>query len=108
LGATITNHDGMLRLFGSLNLARSVGDHHLKKYVTCSPFIQRIHISNIKYIVMASDGIWDVMNAEEIHNELVATIGNGTDAIRNVLNKIIHIAKQKGSTDNITITYVEF
>jgi serine/threonine protein phosphatase PrpC len=105
-GGVVTYGDGCARIFGTLNVSRSIGDHFMKKFVIATPFIRSISrdLYKIKYILMASDGIWDVFTATELYNALN---NNSEMDIRDRLLQIIELAKQKGSTDNITITYCE-
>jgi len=58
------------RVFGTLELTRSFGDFGLKKYGVCPiPFINKLIVENDnKYIVMGSDGIWDVIDEELLHS----------------------------------------
>ena len=80
------------RVFGNLMLTRAFGDYELKQYgVICNPHITRNEIDiDDKYIVIASDGVWDVIDENEIFKlskecknskELCDTI------IRNTLDK---------------------
>ena len=51
------------RVGGSLAITRAFGDHSLKKDgVIAKPFINK-HVlrSTDKFIVIATDGVWDVM-----------------------------------------------
>lgn len=102
LDALITFHSGF-RIQGVLNLSRSFGDFALKKWVISDPFVKCIARKNVKHIVLASDGIWDVMSQIEFDEYLHSLPGT----IQEKLQKIVDIAKFRGSTDNITITFVE-
>lgn len=110
LGASITYDDGCARLFRMLNLARSIGDYHLKRYVISTPFVNSIKItSNVEYILIGSDGLWDVWDRQEIHSEVKSLkrqmLGKGmnfkqmTDAVN---LEIVKKSLIKGSGDNIT------
>lgn len=102
-GGKIETNSGMHRING-INLSRSLGDKHSKKYIISKPFIKSYkRTSNMRYIFMASDGIWDVMNKDEIHS----LIRNNYDMSENDIKNIIYISQLKGSTDNITLTYID-
>ena len=51
-------------------LSRAFGDWELKSYgVSNEPHITRINITdNDKYVVVATDGIWDVLSNEDVVN----------------------------------------
>ena len=87
------------RVYGSLMLTRTFGDNEYKKYgVICKPHINKIEIdSNNKYIIIASDGVWDVMNENEAYN-----ISKQCKNSKELCDIIIKISLDKGSTDNIS------
>ena len=103
-GGVITYDDGCARIYQTLNVSRAIGDHFMKKHVNCQPFVRSIsrNFDKVKYVVMASDGIWDVMGPSDIH-QIIISHNNTNKAIE----QIVDIAKYKGSTDNITITYID-
>ena len=88
------------RVYGSLMLGRSFGDWHLKSYgVSCEPYITRINISdNDKYIILATDGIWDTLEESEVF-DLSKNYDNNT---KEFCNTLIYKAMKKGSKDNIS------
>lgn len=58
------------RVGGSLAITRAFGDHSLKKDgVSAKPFIKK-HVlrSSDKYLVVASDGVWDSMEDQDAIN----------------------------------------
>ena len=57
------------RVFGNLMLTRAFGDYELKQYgVICNPHIVKYEIDfNDKFIIIASDGVWDALTEEDIY-----------------------------------------
>jgi serine/threonine protein phosphatase PrpC len=102
-GGQILYSSGMGRVSGTLNLARSLGDFYLKQWVISDPFIRSESIKNIHYIFLASDGVWDVMDKNNIH-KILKGVTHAT--AYNELNNIIDYALAAGSTDNITATLI--
>lgn len=46
---------------GALELTRSIGDPSYKEFITCEPDILEYKLDkNDEYIIMASDGFWNV------------------------------------------------
>jgi serine/threonine protein phosphatase PrpC len=63
---------GRWRVEGVLAVSRAIGDISLKPYVTCDPEIQSKFIAEEDmYMVLASDGLWDVMSNEEVASFVV-------------------------------------
>ncbi len=92
------------RVFGQLALSRALGDHAMKKYgVICTPHINR-HIVNEKdrFIVMCSDGVWDVLGDEDVYN-LSLKIKNAEQLAASIVNDAV----EKGSRDNISCIVVK-
>lgn len=111
LGGRITYDDGIARIFRTLNISRAIGDVALKEYVVSDPYVHTVKTSKVKWIVLASDGLWDVYNPEEVAQDIrqyVQKHGNSTEALSELpswlINKAIH---SKGSTDNITVIVIK-
>lgn len=102
-GGQIYYNSGMGRVSGTLNLARSLGDFYLKQWVISEPFIRSESLKNIRYIFLASDGIWDVMDKIKIQ-KILKDITHQTAYVD--LNTVIEYAMAAGSTDNITATLI--
>lgn len=87
------------RLFGQLALSRALGDHALKKYgVTPTPCINK-HVINEKdkFVVICSDGVWDVLSDKDIH-ELASFSTNADELAKSIVNAAI----DKGTQDNVS------
>lgn len=112
-GGIITYWDGMARVNGTLNLSRSIGDHYMKKYILSNPYIKSICLrtknkaeQQIKWILIASDGVWDVYNPETLSAEVDKIIKEHENdkptstRYQNVVEHLVSLAKTSG--DNIT------
>ena len=96
------------RIFGSLSLTRAFGDFEFKKEgITSIPYIKKIYLdkSDIKYIVIASDGIWDVVNKEKLF-EIYQELKNGTS--EEFCKHLVDYAINNGSNDNISCIILKF
>lgn len=57
---------GTWRVGGVLAVSRAFGDRMLKKYVVAIPDIkEETLVSHDEFIIMASDGLWDVIENQE-------------------------------------------
>ncbi|KAK4479550.1 hypothetical protein RD792_015067 [Penstemon davidsonii] len=112
------------RVFGVLAMSRSIGDRYLKPWIIPEPevmFVPRARADEC--LVLASDGLWDVMTNEEVcevarkrlliwhkkngTNPLVDR-GEGVDpAAQAAAEYLSNLAIQKGSKDNISVIVVD-
>ncbi|KAJ8493016.1 hypothetical protein OPV22_014737 [Ensete ventricosum] len=113
------------RLFGVLAMSRSIGDRYLKPWIIPEPeitFVQRAREDEC--LIVASDGLWDVMSNEEVCDVARRRIllwhkkngpvppstrrGKQADpAAQAAADCLSKLALQKGSRDNITIIVVD-
>jgi serine/threonine protein phosphatase PrpC len=109
LGANITQQPfDTPRINGSLNLSRSIGDSHLKPFVVPNPFVSIVKKHrDMKYVLLASDGLWDVVDQEYVHKFIMVNVLSFpfvTEAILDrALRLLLNTSRERGSTDNITI-----
>ncbi|KAG9140990.1 hypothetical protein Leryth_012582 [Lithospermum erythrorhizon] len=112
------------RVFGVLAMSRSIGDRYLKPWIIPDPevvFVPRVREDEI--LVLASDGLWDVMTNEEVcelarrrillwhkknGSNLLISRGKGVDpASQAAAEYLSMLAIQKGSKDNISVIVVD-
>ena len=96
------------RVFGSLSLTRTFGDTELKKDgIECNPYIKKILVDKeeVKYIIIASDGIWDVVSKEKLE-EFSKELKSGTS--EEFCNYLVDYAMNNGSNDNISCIVLRF
>ncbi|MED6193632.1 putative protein phosphatase 2C 59 [Stylosanthes scabra] len=95
---------GTWRVGGVLAVSRAFGDRLLKQYVVADPEIKEEKVdSSLEFLILASDGLWDVVSNEEAVN-MVKPIQDAEEAA----NKLLKEASQRGSADNITCVVVRF
>ena len=106
----VKNSKGLIfgnRVFGMLNLTRSIGDFDFKIYgVINEPFIYKINLieNYSKYVILGSDGVWDVIN----DSDLIQIEKKYGSLCKNFCNKIVEEAINKGSQDNISCIVIKF
>ncbi|XP_019107845.2 probable protein phosphatase 2C 59 isoform X1 [Beta vulgaris subsp. vulgaris] len=95
---------GTWRVGGVLAVSRAFGDKLLKQYVVADPEIKEEKVdSSLEFLILASDGLWDVVSNEEAV-EMVKPIQDSEEAAK----KLMKEAYQRGSADNITCVVVRF
>jgi serine/threonine protein phosphatase PrpC len=113
---------GRWRVEGVLAVSRAIGDISLKPYVTCDPEIQSKFIAEEDmYMVLASDGLWDVMSNEEVASFVVKYVCCASLIVYVILLRrdcqhqdfkyiardLCYEATLLGSSDNITVQVVD-
>ena len=107
----ILNRGGIVlnnRVCGILMPTRSFGDKDMKKYgVICEPefFCKKIKEYD-KYIIIASDGLWDVISENDII-EFVNTYENKILSSEEFSKKIVELAIKKGTKDNVSCIVIK-
>ncbi|PHT47304.1 Protein phosphatase 2C 16 [Capsicum baccatum] len=112
------------RVFGVLAMSRSIGDRYLKPWIIPEPEVMFVpRAREDECLVLASDGLWDVMTNEEVCEVARRRIllwhkkngsnplperGQGVDpAAQAAAEYLSSMALQKGSKDNISVIVVD-
>jgi len=132
LGGFVESRSGVPRVNGTLALSRSIGDAHLEKFLLQTPHLIamtkeelenkcRLDNDNVIdggvtcFIILASDGLWDVMSNEEAvdlvnlvlqkfeHEHRGSIEGETFQEAAEMLTKEAYV---RGSTDNIACLVV--
>ncbi len=93
------------RVQGQLVLSRSLGDLYVKKYgVTNLPDISMNKIDyNIKYVVIASDGVWDVVD-----ENTVLSMSKMKKNAEDFCKELVKLAIEKETKDNVSCIVIAF
>ncbi|KAL6842567.1 hypothetical protein ACP4OV_027411 [Aristida adscensionis] len=97
---------GTWRVGGILAMSRAFGNRLLKfkQFIVADPEIQDQEIDGeSEFLILASDGLWDV-----VPNEHAVAFVKEEDGPEAAARKLTEIAFKRGSTDNITCIVVEF
>ena len=96
------------RVYGSLNLTRSFGDTEFKKDgITSTPYIKKIFSdkNDVKYLIIASDGIWDVVDNKKLF-QISKELKEGSS--EEFCNNLVNYALENNSNDNISCIVIRF
>lgn len=87
----------------ALQVTRSIGDDDLKPAVTSEPEITETELlAKDEFLVMASDGLWDVVSNEEVVSIIRDTVKEPAMCSKRLATE----AAERGSKDNITVIVV--
>ncbi|KQJ85043.1 probable protein phosphatase 2C 45 isoform X1 [Brachypodium distachyon] len=95
---------GTWRVGGVLAVSRAFGDKLLKQYVVVDPEIREEVVDDtLEFLILASDGLWDVVSNEEAV-DMTRSIQDPEEAAKRLLQE----AYKRESSDNITCVVVRF
>ena len=105
MGGVIKEDDEGTYRIGDLAVSRAFGDGDNAPYISQVPDIYYKKITpNTKYIVMACDGLWDVINNEELHSLIKKFKENDS---KNLAISLVNEALKRKSGDNISAIVIE-
>jgi len=103
---------GRWRVSGQLSVSRSIGhgECEYKPFISAEPDVTSIEMNGSEeFLIFGSDGLWDTITPEEatdiVFDHLEEKKCDGGD-IENISARLATLAKEKGSSDNITIIVV--
>uniref|UniRef100_A0A7S1XHN3 PPM-type phosphatase domain-containing protein n=1 Tax=Erythrolobus australicus TaxID=1077150 RepID=A0A7S1XHN3_9RHOD len=95
------------RVNGVLAVSRALGDHALKNVVICAPHVTKQPLEEEGLVlVLACDGLWDVVSDEEIAKLLNDKRRARALDAHQMSKKLVKTALERGSTDNISVLCV--
>jgi serine/threonine protein phosphatase PrpC len=102
------------RVCGVLAVTRSLGDQILKPYVTAHPAVREIGVraaatadhNNNSFLIVACDGLWDVMTDQEAVQLVESYCGNDKSKQATVADCLVAEALRRGTADNVTAVVV--
>ncbi|XP_045829614.1 probable protein phosphatase 2C 25 isoform X2 [Trifolium pratense] len=109
LGGYVDLCRGVWRIQGSLAVSRSIGDRHLKQWVTAEPETKVIRIEpEHDLLILASDGLWDkVSNQEAVDTALQFCVGNNKQQALLACKKLAELAVSRGSLDDTSVMLIK-
>ena len=90
------------RVNGILMVSRAIGDREVARYITSEPHITTAPLKPGMKLIIACDGVWDVMS-----DKVAAGILNRSRDPADAARAIKEEALKRGSTDNISVMIVD-
>ena len=104
-GEPILDH-GVYRVNGNLALSRAIGDRSERPHVIAEPEIIKAEVGeNDSFIVLASDGLWDVLGSD-MAVELVLSLLEEGHSRDKMATLVVEEALRRGTYDNITVIII--
>mmetsp|Transcript_21604 Transcript_21604/g.31432 ORF Transcript_21604/g.31432 Transcript_21604/m.31432 type:complete len:643 (+) Transcript_21604:237-2165(+) len=103
-GGMVTYNTGIARVAGVLAVSRAFGNYGIRSLIRADPDItQRELKSDDDFLILASDGLWDVFRANEVADICYTLQKHG---VRRIADQLVQLALTRGSMDNITAVVV--
>ena len=104
-GEIYLDSEGVYRI-GDLSLSRAFGDGDNAPYISQKPDVYYKKICPLtQYVVMGCDGLWDVVQNDELYKLLEELKKNGCDD--NLASCLATECLKRGCSDNISIIIIE-
>lgn len=105
-GEIYKDSEGVVRI-GDLSLSRAFGDGDNGPYISQKPdvFLKKI-TPQTKYIVMACDGLWDIVESENL-GKVIDKIIKKNPRVTNLAAELAKYALDEGSGDNVSVIVIE-
>jgi serine/threonine protein phosphatase PrpC len=93
------------RVMGQLILTRTLGDLYVKQFgVINTPDISITDISTgVKYVILASDGVWDVIDLDTL-----LEMSKAGKSVGEFCTDIVKLSISKGTKDNVSCIVISF
>jgi serine/threonine protein phosphatase PrpC len=105
---------GTLRIFSkksgsALAVSRALGDKTFHPCISYSPdvFTRKI-ASDDQFLVLACDGLWDVLSDQQVVDFVLGLSGMGLRNPQLLAQQLVDFALEQGSTDNVSVILVMF
>lgn len=109
---------GLWRVVGQLAVSRSIGDQHLRQYVSAEPSVFHTNLAEFDHrgavLVVASDGLWEAMSNEdalrfvrEQQRKRSATTDSTLLDLGGMAQDLVIEGYVRGSQDNLAVILVE-
>ncbi|PQQ10639.1 protein phosphatase 2C 56 [Prunus yedoensis var. nudiflora] len=116
-GGKVINWNGA-RVFGVLAMSRAIGDRYLRPWIIPVPEITFMtRTDEDECLILASDGLWDVMTNEEVgevarhllrkRRRSISSLTDDIPPAQAVADYLTEIAYGRNSSDNISIIVVD-
>mmetsp|Transcript_26587 Transcript_26587/g.25453 ORF Transcript_26587/g.25453 Transcript_26587/m.25453 type:complete len:779 (-) Transcript_26587:524-2860(-) len=106
LGGVITNNLGVARVNGVLAVSRAFGNRKLRKVIRPDiEMMQRELTRDDDFLVMASDGLWDVLRNKDVCDICYSLAPSQRH--QQIAEELVHAALARGSMDNVTCVVVK-
>ena len=114
--STIVGAIGFLRLYSEIFIYHvcvspclPTGDADYKPYISGVPDLECVPLDGTEdYMVLACDGLWDTVTPNDLVKDVYDYLKENSNDRAGLAHKLTMIARERGSTDNISVIIVFF
>ena len=88
-------------------LTRSIGNRALDPLLIAEPYITRHPLASFRFLIVATDGLWDVVSNDEAARFVGERLDGSADAAQRAATALAHEALVRQSTDNVCVIVVD-
>lgn len=104
-GGTITYNTGIARVAGVLAVSRAFGNNGIRNLIRAdADVIQRDLTADDHFVVIASDGLWDVFRNNEVCDVCYSMERQG---VQRTADHLVQMSLSRGSMDNVTCLVIQ-
>lgn len=106
-GGKITSDQRVKGRGSSLAICRAMGDYESRNAIISIPDMYKFTLpAEAKYLILACDGVWDVLSSEEAADFVVTYLKTPGTKAEDAAKALVARAIGQGSKDNVTATVV--
>lgn len=95
------------RVEDQIVLTRSIGNRALDPYLVAEPHVRTYPLSTFRFLVVATDGLWDVVSSADAARFVGPRLDGSRDAAQRAATALAHEALVRQSTDNVCAIVVD-
>lgn len=107
LGGYVSDEDGVTRVNGAVAVSRSFGNFKHSSIIPEADVNEFDLEGNEEFLILACDGLWDVMDVQNIRKFAQAYKRKHSGYV-GISEALVNNALKLGSTDNVSVIFVEF
>ncbi len=104
----MNDETGILRVNGAVAVSRAFGNLRHRIIIPEADIIEFDLTGDEQYIVLACDGLWDVMTPPKVRKFVKNYMGKHKKRTNGISEALVDEALRSGSTDNVSVIFIEF
>lgn len=108
LGGFINDENGVMRVNGVVAVSRAFGNLRHRVIIPEADVREFTLTGDEEYIVLACDGLWDVMTPSQVRRFVRKTLKKNKNSTKGMAEALVDESLRLGSTDNVSVIFIQF